>query len=76
MSDSPVAPRRVTVDRGLCEGQVQCQLAAPEVFEVRDDDDQTHVLIDPVPDDLAGKVAKAIASCPRGALRWSDRPQN
>ena len=29
---------KVTVDHDLCEGNMKCQAAAPEVFEVRDDD--------------------------------------
>ena len=29
---------KVVVDQKLCEGNMKCQEAAPEVFEVRDDD--------------------------------------
>jgi ferredoxin len=68
-------PRRhIAVDRELCEGHAQCEIIAPEVFKVGDDD-QSHAHLDPVPDRLAGEVENAIAACPRGALSWSDHPQ-
>ncbi len=35
---------KVVVDLKLCEGNMKCQEAAPEVFEVRDDD-KSHLLI-------------------------------
>ena len=36
---------KVVVDQKLCEGNMKCQEAAPEVFEVRDDD-KSHLLLD------------------------------
>ena len=40
---------KVTIDLKLCEGNMKCQEAAPEVFEVRDDD-KSRLLIDHPPE--------------------------
>ncbi len=60
---------KVTVDHDLCEGNMKCQAAAPEVFEVRDDD-LAYVLVDEVPDELRTNVENAVRLCPRQAVRW------
>ncbi|MGH2584646.1 MAG: ferredoxin [Dehalococcoidia bacterium] len=62
---------KVIVDHDLCEGHSRCQQAAPEVFEVRDDD-KSYVLLDPVPEDLRPKVERAVRLCPRQAIRIED----
>ncbi|MHB8574725.1 MAG: ferredoxin [Dehalococcoidia bacterium] len=59
---------KVLVDPDLCEGHGKCQQAAPEVFELRDDD-QSHVLLDDVPEHLRSKVDRAIRLCPRQAIK-------
>lgn len=61
----------VTVDHDRCEGHAKCQAAAPEVFEVRDDD-LSYVLVDEVPEELVPKVEQAIRLCPRQAIVWLD----
>ena len=60
---------RVEVDHDLCEAHANCQLTAPEVFDVRDDD-LSHVLLEEVPKNLERKVEQAIGLCPRAAIRW------
>jgi ferredoxin len=62
---------RVYVNPDRCEGHGKCQLAAPEVFELRDDD-MSHVLVDDVPADLEPKVERAIRLCPRQAISWAE----
>lgn len=59
----------VVVDHDLCEGHGKCQLAAPEVFEVGDDD-QSHVRLTEITDELRPKVERAIRLCPRQAIAW------
>ena len=59
---------RVVVDYDLCEGNAYCVKAAPEVFEVRDDD-RAYLLIDPPPEALRAKVDLAVRRCPRQALK-------
>jgi len=62
---------KVVVDQKLCEGNMKCQQAAPEVFEVRDDD-KSHLLIDRPPERLRRKVKLAERMCPRQAITVSD----
>ena len=61
---------KVVVNPDLCEGHGKCQMAAPEVFELRDDD-LSYVLIDEIPEDLKEKVDRAIRLCPRQAIAWA-----
>jgi ferredoxin len=60
---------RVVVDHDLCEGHGKCELSAPEVFALGDDD-RSHVRIEEVGDDLRQQVEQAIRLCPRQAIRW------
>jgi ferredoxin len=58
---------RVVVDYDLCESNALCMAAAPEVFEVRDDD-FLYVLQDEPPEDLRSKVEEAARRCPKQAI--------
>jgi ferredoxin len=58
---------RVVVDYDLCESNALCMAAAPEVFEVRDDD-FLYVLQDEPPDELREKVEEAVRRCPKQAI--------
>jgi ferredoxin len=58
---------RVVVDESRCEGNARCMAAAPEVFEVRDDD-RAHVLIERPGEELRAKVERAVRLCPRQAI--------
>jgi ferredoxin len=60
---------KVQVNRDMCEGHGKCQSAAPEVFELRDDD-ISYVLVDEVPADSVPRVERAIRLCPRQAISW------
>jgi ferredoxin len=60
---------KVRVDEDMCEGHSKCELSAPEVFKV-DDDDVSRVLVDEVPEELREKVERAIRLCPRQAIAW------
>jgi len=62
---------KVVVDLKLCEGNSKCQAAAPEVFEVRDDD-KSHLLIENPPERMRDKVKLAERMCPRQAITVSD----
>lgn len=62
---------KVIVDRDRCEGNARCVLAAPEVFELRDDD-QSYVLIEHPGEDLRPKVEEAVRYCPRQAISLVD----
>jgi len=58
---------KVVVDRDLCEGNGACVLAAPDVFEIGDDD-QMHVLVPQPSAANLSRVEDAVRRCPRGAL--------
>ncbi|MGH9054824.1 MAG: ferredoxin [Acidimicrobiales bacterium] len=59
---------RVVVDYDLCESNALCMAAAPEVFEVRDDDFM-YVLQEEPPEELRTKVELAVQRCPKQALK-------
>lgn len=58
---------RIEVDYSRCEGNALCTLAAPEVFQL-DDNDKLTVLRDEVGDDLADGVRQAELQCPKQAI--------
>jgi ferredoxin len=59
---------RVIVDFDLCESNALCMDAAPEVFEVRDDD--FLYILDENPDESKrAKVEQAVRVCPKQAIR-------
>ena len=62
---------RVVVDYDLCESKALCMAAAPEVFEVRDDDFM-YVLQENPPEELRPKVEEAVQRCPKQALKIED----
>jgi ferredoxin len=59
---------RVVVDYDLCESNGLCMAAAPEVFEVRDDDFM-YVLQENPPEGLRAKVEEAVQRCPKQAIK-------
>jgi len=61
----------VKIDYDLCEGHSRCREAAPEVFEVRDDD-KSYLLIEHPGEDLRAKVQLAAKLCPRQAISIKD----
>jgi ferredoxin len=58
---------KVVVDFDLCESNALCMEAAPEVFEVRDDD-YLYVLQEEPDESLRAKVAEAVRRCPKQAI--------
>ena len=62
---------RVVVDFDLCESNALCMGAAPEVFEVRDDD-FLYVLDETPDEDLRTKVEAAARVCPKQAITVHD----
>ena len=59
---------KVTVDTDLCEANGLCVAAAPEVFDLVDDD-VIDILLPEPPPELESAVAEAVAACPKQALR-------
>jgi ferredoxin len=61
----------VTVDDSVCQGHTLCNLAAPEVFKLRDDDGHAYAetsLVDPA---IEEAVRNAELTCPERAVRIS-----
>ncbi len=58
---------KVVVNRALCEGNGNCEAAAPELFQL-DDDDELHVLKETFGEELRAKAEAAVRSCPKNAL--------
>lgn len=62
---------RVVVDFDVCESNALCMRAAPEVFEVRDDD-FLYILQEEPPEELRPKVEEAVRMCPKQAISIVD----
>ncbi len=62
---------RVVVDYDLCESNAVCMGIAPDIFEVRDDDN-LYILMDVVPDERRADVRDAVDRCPKQALSIED----
>ena len=58
---------RVVVNFDLCESNALCMDAAPEVFEVRDDD-FLYVLDETPGEELRSKMEEAVRRCPKQAI--------
>lgn len=64
---------RIVVNVDLCEGNAQCEKAAPEVFRVGEDD-QVELLQEQPPEALRPQVELAVRRCPRQALAVKEEP--
>jgi ferredoxin len=62
---------KVYVDVNLCALHALCVETLPEVFQIGDDG-VLHVLNETPPDDVRGKVVKAVRECPTGAISMED----
>jgi ferredoxin len=58
---------KIVVDRDLCEVNGTCVLAAPNVFEIGDDDEMHIKVLQPSAADVP-EVEDAVRRCPKGAL--------
>ena len=58
---------KVVVDFDKCKSNAVCMAAAPEVFEVRDDN-FLYILQEEPAEALRGQVEEAVATCPTGAI--------
>ncbi len=60
---------KVAVNTDRCEGHARCQSFVPEVFRL-ESDEQSHVIMDDIPENLRARVDEAIRLCPRQAISW------
>ncbi len=59
---------KVVVNFDVCESNALCMEAAPEVFEVRDDD-FLYILDENPGEELRAKVEEAVRRCPKQAIK-------
>jgi ferredoxin len=59
---------KVVVDLDVCEAHGDCVIAAPEIFDLGDDDDVVTVVQPEPPEDLRSKAELAEANCPVNAI--------
>ncbi len=62
---------RINVDFDKCESNATCMQAAPEVFEVRDDN-FLYILDETPGEELRAKVDQAVQLCPTQAISIAD----
>jgi len=60
---------KIALDAGLCEAHGECVVAAPEVFDLGEEDDVARVLDASLDASLREKVELAVRLCPVAALR-------
>jgi len=60
---------RITIDEETCIGAGQCVLAAPEVFDQREDDGVAVLLTETPGKDQRAAVDEAAVRCPALAIR-------
>jgi ferredoxin len=63
---------KVIVDRSLCQGHARCEEAAPEVFEVDDQDALVRLKRENPPEEMRAAVENAVRRCPIEAIRLQD----
>ncbi len=61
---------KVEVDTDLCQAHGECVFAAPEIFEL-DDEDQIHWVEDP-DESLRDKALQAAKVCPVSAIKVTE----
>ena len=61
---------RIEVNWGLCDGNGNCVIEAPEVFDI-DERDELIVLQEEFDESLLPKVEAAVRACPKHALKIS-----
>lgn len=62
---------KIVVDFDKCNSNAVCQVAAPEVFEVREDN-FLYILQENPPESLRAKVEAAVRGCPTRAIALED----
>lgn len=62
---------KVVVNMDVCESNGLCEIAAPEVFQLGDDD-VLQVLNENPPEELRAKVQDAVRKCPKQAITLED----
>ena len=60
---------KLKLDEARCQGHTLCKFAAPELFELREEDGHSVVVVETVPPDQEERARKAAVGCPEQAIR-------
>jgi ferredoxin len=60
---------KVMVDAEVCQGHTLCNMVAPDVFHLRDEDGHAYVEPSEIPAELEAVVRRASLNCPEFAIR-------
>jgi ferredoxin len=64
----------ISIDDARCQAHNVCNLLAPDVFFLRDEDGHAYVEGSDVPSHQEALVRRAAANCPEGAILITDWP--
>jgi ferredoxin len=59
---------RVYVDEAVCQGHTLCAMAAPEIFELRDEDGHAVVKVADFTPEVMAAARRAALTCPEQAI--------
>jgi len=59
---------KVTVDTATCQGHARCRAICPELFELDELEQKSHVKLATVPPELEERAKRAVNECPESAL--------
>jgi ferredoxin len=62
---------KISIEYDRCEGHGRCVDAAPEIFELDDQEGRVVLLEQEPPEELRGKASAAVDACPVAALHVS-----
>ena len=60
---------KVIVDLDVCQAHGDCVVAAPEIFDLGEEDDVVTVILPEPPEELRAKAERAVQDCPVTAIR-------
>ena len=63
---------KVHVEEDRCQGHTMCQIAAPQVLKLREEDGHAYVESELVPPEFEAAVRMAAATCPEEAITITD----
>ena len=59
---------KVIVDPDKCQGHARCRAICPELFELDEVDQKSHVKLAAIPPDLEEHSMRAVKECPESAI--------
>lgn len=62
---------RVYVDQSICQGHTLCNMVAPKIFRLRDEDGHAYVTVDELSSDEEQLARAAASTCPEQAIVFS-----